>query len=209
MTTPSGVGGARTLSRDYKNVRRMTPGGASGAFSGWVGLLVGLAVGLSVALGVFLHYRVQPPVAPKPEAKTTPRSAEATEDSGTAGTAPPAGSKQDKFTFYDDLKTQQVEVPESAPRTAPKRTGPPKGEVTLQAGSFKQQAEAEKMVAKLALAGIQAKVQRFPMDDETWFRVRIGPIATVQELDSIRTKLGEADIIATEVSPMAEAAPPP
>jgi cell division protein FtsN len=78
----------------------------------------------------------------------------------------------------------------------------------LQAGSFKQQAEAEKLVAKLALNGIAAKIQRFPMDDETWYRVRIGPITTVQEYDQVRAKLDDADIVATPVAPMAEAAPP-
>jgi hypothetical protein len=38
----------RTLSRDYKHVKRNTPGGQ--AFSGWVGLLAGLTIGLTVAL---------------------------------------------------------------------------------------------------------------------------------------------------------------
>jgi len=208
VTSAGGAGGGRTLSRDFKHVKRLTPGGGSRLFSGWVGLAVGLAAGLSVALGVFLHYRGQPPAVPKPEAKAAPKSDVATEDPAAA--APPSGNPADNLTFYDVLKNQQVEVPAGpAAKPAAKRTVLPKGEVTLQAGSFKQQAEAEKMLAKLALAGIQAKVQRFPMDDETWFRVRIGPIATVQELESVRTKLAEADIDVTPVTPVVETPPPP
>jgi len=80
--------------------------------------------------------------------------------------------------------------------------GLPKGDIMLQAGSFKQQAEAEKLIATLALNGIEAKIQRFPMEDETWYRVRIGPIATAQEFDQIRTKLQDADIAVTPVAPM-------
>ena len=52
--------GARTLSRDYKDVRRhkhVAVGHTS--FNGWVGLGVGLSLGLLVALGVHLHYTRQ------------------------------------------------------------------------------------------------------------------------------------------------------
>jgi cell division protein FtsN len=80
----------------------------------------------------------------------------------------------------------------------------PTGDVVLQAGSFKQATEAEKMLAQLALVGITAKIQRASVDDETWFRVRIGPIATVEELRGIQTKLREAEIAATAVTPVEE-----
>jgi cell division protein FtsN len=76
----------------------------------------------------------------------------------------------------------------------------PKGDVTLQAGSFKQVAEAEKLQAQLAQYGVDAKIQRFSLEDETWYRVRIGPIATVEELDVNRAKLAEAEVEATPVS---------
>jgi len=78
----------------------------------------------------------------------------------------------------------------------------------LQAGSFKQSAEAEKLQAMLAQFGVDAKIQRFALEDETWYRVRIGPIATVQELDAVRAKLAEAEVEATPVTPSVEAPPP-
>jgi len=81
----------------------------------------------------------------------------------------------------------------------------PTGDVTLQVGSFKQAAEAEKLQARLAQFGIDAKIQRFSLEDETWYRVRVGPIATVEEHDAIRAKLAEAEVEATPVTAAAEA----
>jgi cell division protein FtsN len=190
----------KTLSRDFKHVRRHTPGGQ--AFTGWMGLAVGLAVGLSIALGVFLHYRDAAPASePRPGASKTPASAKAAEE-----VLPPDLATD--LTFYDTLPKQEVEVPKGQAPTGAPMARLPKGEVVLQAGSFKQLEQAEKMQAKLALYGVEAKIQRFPADDETWYRVRIGPIATVQDLDAIRAKLIEAEVEGQPVSNAGEVPPP-
>jgi cell division protein FtsN len=192
---------ARTLSRDYKHVKRNTPGGQ--AFNGWVGLLAGLAIGLTVALGVFLHYRDLAPAEPRAAAAKPPASAQSTEE------APPAPVDPAKdLTFYDDLPRQEVQVPTQEEKAGGKASALPAGDVVLQAGSFKQPDEADKLQAKLAQYGVDAKIQRFALEDETWYRVRIGPIATVQELEAIRAKLAEAEVEATPVTPSVEAPPP-
>jgi cell division protein FtsN len=192
---------ARTLSRDYKHVKRNTPGGQT--FSGWVGLVVGLAIGLTVALGVFLHYRDLAPAEPRAAAPKPPASAQSTEE------APPAPADPAKdLTFYDDLPRQEVQVPTKEEKAGGKASALPAGDVVLQAGSFKQPDEADKLQAKLAQYGVDAKIQRFALEDETWYRVRIGPIATVQELEAIRAKLAEAEVEATPVTPSVEAPPP-
>ena len=194
----------KTLSRDYKHVKRQTPGGGPG-FNGWVGLGVGLAIGLGVALMVHLyHYREdQAVVVPQPAAAAPPASAKAPSEESSA----PVGTGPD-LTFYDMLPKQEVEIPAGPSNARPAGAALPKGDVTLQAGSFKQVAEAEKLQAQLAQYGVDAKIQRFSLDDETWYRVRIGPIATVEELDVIRAKLAEAEVEATPVSAPAIAAPP-
>jgi cell division protein FtsN len=191
----------KTLSRDFKHVRRHTPGGGPG-FNGWVGLGIGLAVGLSVALAVHLHYRNRAPGEPEPAADAPPASATApTEES------PPPADAGPGYDFYDMLPKQEVEVPEGeSARSA--GAASPKGDVTLQAGSFKNVAEAEKLQAQLAQYGIDAKIQRFSLEDETWYRVRIGPIATVEQLETVRAKLAEAEIEATPVTAQAMEPPP-
>jgi cell division protein FtsN len=197
--------GARTLNRDFKDVRRHSPGAPGQAFSGWVGLGIGLGIGLAVALAVHLHYRglVQAAGEPVPTPSQTPASSVAADDAAVVAGDTLAEPDLD---FYDLLPKQEVEVPEGS--RAANDAGPqaplPTGDVVLQAGSFKQATEAEKMQAQLALVGITAKIQRASVDDETWYRVRIGPIATVEELRGIQTKLREAEIAATAVTPAEE-----
>jgi cell division protein FtsN len=183
----------KTLSRDYKHVKRQAPGAP--AFSGWMGLAVGLAMGLAVALAVYLHFKKQVPAEPLPDADAPPASAQAADEAPAPADAGPG------YDFYDMLPKQEVEVPEKASVGAAADSRLPTGGVTLQAGSFKQVAEADKLQARLAQYGVDAKIQRFSLEDETWYRVRIGPISTVEELDVVRAKLAEAEVDATPVVP--------
>jgi cell division protein FtsN len=97
----------------------------------------------------------------------------------------------------------------------PKQTEPeqapvsslPTGEVVLQAGSFKSQDQAEKLKGRLSMYGVEARIQRFALEDETWYRVRIGPIATVEEVDDLRAKLAEAEVEATPMGSVVEMPP--
>jgi cell division septation protein DedD len=205
------AGGARTLSRDYKDVRRHKHVAVGHGFNGWVGLGIGLGLGLLVAFGVHLHYSRQLAAAavPVPAPDAAPASSIATDDSiDGPGTAAVDLAATTDYGFYEMLPKQEVEVPDPAQDRArvSKAAKPPlpRGDVVLQAGSFKQQVQAEKLVAKLAYMGINARVQRTPVDDETWYRVRIGPIETVEELEAVRSKLLEAEITATAVTPVEE-----
>jgi cell division protein FtsN len=200
--SPSSRGG-RTLNRDFKDVRRHAPAAPGQPFSGWVGFGAGLGLGLAVALGVHLYdrNRVATAAEPVPAPAQAPASAAAADDGAIVAADTSTASELD---FYDMLPKQQVEVDKSA--SSPKDPGAakaplPTGDVVLQAGSFKQEPEAEKMQAQLALVGITAKIQRASVDDETWYRVRIGPIATVEELRNVQSKLREAEITATAVTP--------
>ena len=192
------VTSTKTLSRDFKHVKRHAPGGVM-AVNGWIGFGIGLSVGLAVALAVHLHhYRDQAGAdVPQPAAEAPPASS-------TAPTVEPpqATDTAAAYDFYDMLPKQEVEVPGIGEKgaNAAARSALPQGDVTLQAGSFKQPDEADKLQARLAQYGIDSKIQRFSLDDETWYRVRIGPIATVEQLDSIRAKLAEAEIEATPVT---------
>ena len=199
--------GARTLSRDYKDVRRHKHVAVGHGFSGWVGLFIGLSLGLLVALGVHLHHTRQAPAGgePVPAPSAAPASASAADDA-----IPDAPPESPPLDFYDMLPKQELEVPETprGARTGADRPPLPSGDVVLQAGAFKQAVEAEKMVARLRYLGLNAYIQRAPVDDETWYRVRIGPIATVEELQDVQVKLQDAEINATSVTPVEETPPP-
>jgi cell division protein FtsN len=195
------TGPGRTLSRDFKDVRRNAPGSPV-PFNGWTGLAIGLAIGLGVALVVHLKDRSAMTVEPVPEVAAAPASAQAGEEDPAA--APDSGASYD---FYKMLPEQEVEVPPPAAATGRPLSTLPQGEVVLQAGSFKSQDQADKLKGRLAMYGIEANIQRFALDDETWYRVRIGPIGTVEELEEVRAKLAEAEVEATPMSSVAEVPP--
>jgi len=183
-----------TSARDYrKGAARRPRGGASGGFSGWTGLAIGLAVGLgAAALG--WHFKSKPatepaePVAAKAH-KPAPMSAR--ED------APDKDPEPSPYTFYKKLPNFEVVIPEKekdvhrdvrpAPETRP-------GTYVLQAGSYKNFADADRIRAQLALQGVESKVQKVSVDTDTWHRVRIGPISSLDELNRVRTKLRQADV---------------
>ena len=203
---------ARTLSRDYKHVRRHAPGAPGQGFSGWAGFGLGLAAGLSVALAVHVYHTNQLAVRLEPVPATTqvPASATATDEATDIATASTVGTPEQVFDFYDMLPKQGVDVANKPLDTATDISAGrlPTGAVVLQAGSFKRATEAEKMVAQLALAGVQSKIQRASVQDETWYRVRIGPIATVEELNVVRAKLNAAEIATTPVAPVSDVSLP-
>ena len=163
-------------------------------FGRWREFAVGLAAGLSLSLFVLIwqNYREKHPVTagtdvPKPE----PRA----EKPGAAAD-PEEGAKN--YDFYDMLPKFEVVVPEKDREVASSRGDAPAniekpGVYVLQAGSYRQQAEADRIRAQLKMQGIDANVQRVAVDDDVWHRVRIGPITDLNELNRLRTRLRAAD----------------
>jgi cell division protein FtsN len=65
----------------------------------------------------------------------------------------------------------------------------------IQVGSFKKLADADGFRAKLALLGIESKVQTVTIDNkDTWHRVQIGPIAGRNKADALQRQLQENQI---------------
>jgi cell division protein FtsN len=176
--------------RDYRKgaARRARAGGG---FSGWAGLAAGLGLGLVVAAGVW-QYKSRPPADAAAARTRKPAPMSARDESPEKEPASGGG-----YTFYDRLKNFEVVIPEKdkdvhrdlrpAPETRP-------GTYVLQAGSYKNFVDADRVRAQLALAGVESKVQKVTVDTDTWHRVRIGPISNLDELNRIRTRLRQADV---------------
>lgn len=66
----------------------------------------------------------------------------------------------------------------------------------LQAGAFREQADAESIKAKLALQGYEANISERLSDNGPLYRVRIGPFNQLDALNRVRGKLsdGGADV---------------
>ena len=177
------------MARDYRTRR----GGPTG-FSGPAGLITGLALGLAVAGVVYLKdHRLDAPVASagKP-AKKKLHGGEPPEASD-SGTDEPAKS----YDFYDQLPKFEVVVPEKDKEVRPDIKSVPetrRGTYVLQAGSYRNFADADRVRAKLALQGIESNVQKVSVDNDTWHRIRIGPISNLEELNRLRQILRKAEV---------------
>ncbi len=174
--------------RDYKKRRR-----ARSSFSGWMGLACGLILGLGVAAVVYLKdHRLDAPAAA--EAKTAKHRLRANEPSEVAE---PGDEPAKNYDFYDALPKFEMVVPERDKDVRPDiKTVPEtrKGTYVLQVGSYKNFVDADRVRAKLALQGVDAKVQKVSIDNDTWHRIRIGPISNLDELNRLRAILHKADV---------------
>jgi cell division protein FtsN len=176
------------MARDYKT-RRNQPA----RFSGWLGLICGLGLGLGVAGIVYLKdHRLDVPEAHAGKAvKRRPHGNEAPDAGDSAAEDPKS------YAFYEMLPKFEVVVPEKDKDVRPDIKSMPEtrsGTYVLQAGSYKNFADADRVRAKLALQGIESNVQKVTVDNDTWHRIRIGPISKLDELNRMRQILRKADV---------------
>ena len=180
------------MSKDYKKAER-NPGSRASGGSLLVGILIGLVLGLSIALGVAWYInkmpspfltRSAPP--PKSGAQGAAKSDARAEDKS-AKAAPDA---KPRFDFYKILPGEQPAT-EQQFKDAQKATAKAERETFfLQAGAFQSAPDADNLKARLALLGIEAAIQTATVPDKgVWHRVRIGPYASIEELNRARETL--------------------
>ena len=180
------------MARDYKSKRK-----PAGGFPGWLGLVCGLAVGLAIAAVIYLkdrHSDAPTAQAVKPGKKKGHGNEPPDAEAGDSG-APEEPAQS--YDFYSMLPKFEVVVPEKEKDVKPDIRAVPetrRGTYVLQAGSYKNFADADRVRAQLALQGVESKVQKVSVDNDTWHRIRIGPISKLDELNRLRTILRKADV---------------
>ena len=162
--------------------RQQTPRkSGSGLFSGIIiGLVIGLllAGGLAWYLGGHKAFRsieqhgpdtVKPNPAPQVAETTPPPQVIETTPSAqvTVKPAPSAKAKMD-YTFYGIL-------PGEKPAKPVEPIAPPNDIWWLQVAALKMPVEADRLKARLALLGLKVVTQTIKVDEQTLYRVRIGP----------------------------------
>lgn len=65
------------------------------------------------------------------------------------------------------------------------------GMYVLQLGAFTRREQAEALKARLALVGMNARIQSAILDRQTYYRVRIGPTSDLEQLNADRARLRE------------------
>ena len=167
-------------------------------YPGWVWMTFGLAIGLSVAFAVYMRDG-QPAAqvaARQPEPASLQNSIDNNGETETS-VAPNEDPPEDRFDFYKMLPAFEMIVEGDAPSkdvdVEPTAIEQP-GLYLLQAGSFSTHADADRRRGELALHGIESRVQRASVNNRDYFRVYIGPIDDLDELNVTRSRLRAAEI---------------
>ena len=184
-----------------KPVKRYAPPNRSGG-GFLLGMFVGVLIGLGIALGVAFYLNKTPlPFLGKAKpaaAKDAP--ADSARPALVAG-MPQGAAKGDKpkFDFYKILPGSEEPVSErelkDAAKTAKGQPEAVRGVFFIQAGSFQNPADADNQKAKIAILGFESSVEPTALPDKgTWYRVRLGPYATLEELNQVRRTLAQNGI---------------
>ncbi len=169
------------------------------------GILVGVVIGVGIAAVLAWYLMKSPtpflqkqPLADKP-------STDFTQQNPPAGAADPglSGGKP-RFEFYKVLTDKQDKTIVVPARPADKTQAADHKPVAgyephlLQAGSFQNAGDAEKLKAKLALLGVEANIQSAAIPDKgVWYRVRLGPYKTEDEVNRARGFLKQNGVEST------------
>lgn len=194
--------------------RSSTP--RKGGGSMFAGILLGMVLGLAIAAGVAWYIMKTPkPFVDKEQRRELPAAETRAPLAGlpqAPASAPAAASGvaddgKPRFEFYKVL-TDKQDAAGAAPAPAPKdgsqkdgakvaqdsKPAAPKAASNqsyfLQAGSFSNESDADKVKAKLALLGMEASVQTVTIPDKgVWHRVRLGPYRSQDEMNKARAVL--------------------
>ncbi|MCW8125511.1 SPOR domain-containing protein [Microbulbifer halophilus] len=165
----------------------------------WVWFVLGNFVGGFVVFMVFLNGLKEDGASAPGQHETPARQAEEESDSP-------------RFDFYTLLQENEVDVPppknpeparhntrkdEPGSRPAAAATGSGDQELVyiLQAASFRDPAEAEKLRAKLTLANLEVQVEKATDSRGTWHRVLIGPYSNRSRMARARSTLAQHELM--------------
>ncbi|MCB1694247.1 MAG: SPOR domain-containing protein [Pseudomonadales bacterium] len=176
------------MPQDY--AKRNNARAPSRSLPGWVWFLTGLATGL---LSAFLFYLWR-------DVPIDPEAAAIVEKPSPELAAPPADEM--KWDFYDIFPKSEVPVEEYAKDGSKSAVATP-SVYLLQAGSFRNQSDADRLRAELILLGMDVIIKPVTTEGQTWHRVLVGPVKSDLEADRLRRRLAEQNIasIPIKVSP--------
>lgn len=189
---------------------------SSGGSSILAGLLIGLCIGVAIAVAAALYLNksgsallgrlslakstdTAAPQAAKPTAPLTPEILAPEGAKGSlpapvngAAVATAAAPQDERFKFYDMLPG--LSDPKTPPAPAKPSAAPPPSPATpgnfLQTGAFQNETDADNLKAKLALMGVEAHIQSADIPGKgIMHRVRVGPLASADDIDRVRAQL--------------------
>jgi cell division protein FtsN len=191
-----------------------------------VGLLLGLLVGLAIAAATAFYMtkssvpfvdRVKRPSEPaagsggelpdpnRSMQRPRPASGEPPPAASVPGpaSAPAPAPKPPAPAAPPPVAPPAAAAPAAAPpvsgSTAPADAPGERTTYLLQAGAFRSQEDAEGMKVRLALIGFEARIATAEVNNVTFYRVRVGPYAKLDDMNKARARLAENGIEASVV----------
>ena len=211
------------MSRDMKPRKRSNTSRRKSGGGTLIGLFVGLVIGVLVAAGVvwYIHKtpvpfsnKTPPSAPPAPQQQQQPGTPPAPLAlPGKPGDPVPQSSDKPRFDFYKILPGNSEAIPDPKPAEGksgePKQADGTKGKdgteaalkepVYLQTGSFQNASDADNQKAKLAMMGAEATIHQVMLQDKVWYRVRLGPVRKVEDVNAMRAELARQGIDANVV----------
>ena len=167
-----------TKSTPRRNARRKANNKNNKA-PAWAWLIIGLLLAALITLLIYLANQ------PKPSA-TSPAMPALTQE--TKATKPP----QPRFDFYQILKEQEIEVPDKSSEIV--SSTPENITYYLQAGSFKKQADADRLRAQLLLLNLETTIEDANNKNSRWYRVIVGPFKSRSKVAKARSTLASKNL---------------
>lgn len=172
--------GRKTASRKNSERRRIPS---------WLWLFTGVVSGAFIMF--LLHLNGLTPTAP-PESTPPPKAAN--ENPTKTAAEQPNQQPEPRLQFYQLLKESEVEVPEASQQAQQQQ---PQQNLlyVLQAGSFRQATDANRLRAELILLNLQADIEEVALDNgDVWHRVVVGPFDSRSQMAKARGVLVSNDI---------------
>ncbi len=181
-----------------------------------IGVLIGVVLGLLIAVGVafYISYASAPFVDKVKRPPDPPNTGELPDPNRPVqlGRMPTALAVAPATTPAPGATPSIVVVPSVAPASVERVAATPVATTTpavpplpdstaylLQVGAFRGQEDADGMRVRLAMIGYEARIVNAEVNGVTFYRVRVGPYAQLDDMTVARNRLAENGIQASVV----------
>lgn len=176
------------MAQDFARRQRAKPRKEK-SLPGWAWFLTGITVGVFASFLVYVWHDI--PADPEATAileKPVPENVETDEM---------------QWDFYNIFPKSEVPIIEEYQKDGTKTVVASPTAWLLQAGSFRDPADADRLRAELILQGMNVFTREVESNGQSWHRVLVGPIPSELETDRLRRRLAEANIasITLKVTP--------
>lgn len=111
-------------------------------------------------------------------------------------------TQQERVTITVPVEKPTIEVATSPAISIVETASKSNASYMMQAGSFKNSVDAEKMRANIEAMGIEARVEKGKVGEIIYHRIKLGPYAQMTSVSTIRARLKQSgiDVIVTETT---------